>query len=183
MNGSPVILVQCRSAKTSCAKTSLGLAQPSVCKHLRVLRSLGPVHVRRHGRQMLCRTNAEAIRPLYNDSEAPMRSPGRSSCSVRKFNRLQFVSRVDTSVTVFVATRLSKPRFPRAEEIWAPLVVPALRARHLTPEGFRARDIAVKHPATEATELILRPEDVRSQVLSSLGAELAQPRRRSRRER
>ncbi len=44
---------------------SLGLAQPSVSKHLRVLRHVGLVHVRRHGRQMLYRTNAEAIRPLY----------------------------------------------------------------------------------------------------------------------
>src|SRR5438128_11813322 len=43
---------------------SLGLEQPSVSKHLRVLREVGLVHVRRDGRQMLYRTNAEAIRPL-----------------------------------------------------------------------------------------------------------------------
>ena len=43
----------------------LGLAQPSVSKHLRVLRDVGLVHVRRDGRQMLYRTNAEAIRPLH----------------------------------------------------------------------------------------------------------------------
>jgi len=44
---------------------SLGLEQPSVSKHLRVLRDVGLVHVRREGRQMFYRTNAEAIRPLH----------------------------------------------------------------------------------------------------------------------
>jgi DNA-binding transcriptional ArsR family regulator len=44
---------------------SLGLQQPSVSKHLRVLRDVGLVHVRRDGRRMLYRTNADAIRPLY----------------------------------------------------------------------------------------------------------------------
>src|SRR2546430_12955378 len=44
---------------------SLNLEQPSVSKHLRVLRQTGLVNVRRDGRRMLYRTNAEAIRPLY----------------------------------------------------------------------------------------------------------------------
>ena len=44
---------------------SLQLAQPSVSKHLRVLRDVGLVAARRDGRQILYRTNAEAIRPLY----------------------------------------------------------------------------------------------------------------------
>jgi len=44
---------------------SLGLPQPSVSKHLHVLRDVGLVHVRRDGRQKLYRTNAEAIRPLH----------------------------------------------------------------------------------------------------------------------
>lgn len=44
---------------------SLGLEQPSVSKHLRVLREVGLVHARRDGRQMLYHTNAEAIRPLH----------------------------------------------------------------------------------------------------------------------
>ena len=38
--------------------------QPSVSKHLRVLRVTGLVHMRCHGRQKLYRTNAAAIRPL-----------------------------------------------------------------------------------------------------------------------
>jgi len=44
---------------------SLGLGQPSVSKHLRVLLQVGLVNVRRDGRRMLYRTNAEAIRPLH----------------------------------------------------------------------------------------------------------------------
>src|SRR5215472_3075383 len=44
---------------------ALGLEQPSVSKHLRVLRNVGLVRVRREGRNMLYRLNAEAIRPLH----------------------------------------------------------------------------------------------------------------------
>jgi DNA-binding transcriptional ArsR family regulator len=44
---------------------ALGFEQPSVSKHLRVLHDVGLVRVRRNGRHMLYRTNAEAIRPLY----------------------------------------------------------------------------------------------------------------------
>src|SRR5271168_147839 len=44
---------------------ALRLEQPSVSKHLRVLRNVGLVHMRCQGRQKLYRTNAEAIRPLH----------------------------------------------------------------------------------------------------------------------
>ncbi len=44
---------------------SLSLEQPSVSKHLRVLKDVGLVNVRRDGRNMFYRTNAEAIRPLH----------------------------------------------------------------------------------------------------------------------
>ncbi len=44
---------------------TLGLEQPSVSKHLRVLLEVGLVRVRRDGRQMLYQTDAEAIRPLH----------------------------------------------------------------------------------------------------------------------
>jgi DNA-binding transcriptional ArsR family regulator len=44
---------------------SLSMAQPSVSKHLRVLKEVGLVDVRRDGRRMLYRTNAQAIRPLH----------------------------------------------------------------------------------------------------------------------
>jgi len=43
----------------------LRLGQPSVSKHLRVLREVGLVNVRRDGRRMLYRTNVDAIRPLH----------------------------------------------------------------------------------------------------------------------
>lgn len=44
----------------------LHLGQPSVSKHLKVLRDVGLVDVRREGRQMFYRTNPEAIRPLHD---------------------------------------------------------------------------------------------------------------------
>ena len=43
----------------------LGVSQPSVSKHLQVLRDVGLVHVRRDGRNVLYRTNADALRPLH----------------------------------------------------------------------------------------------------------------------
>src|ERR1041385_3911044 len=48
---------------------ALALEQPSVSKPLRVLKDVGLVHVRRDGRHMLYRTNAEAIRPLHEWTE------------------------------------------------------------------------------------------------------------------
>jgi DNA-binding transcriptional ArsR family regulator len=44
---------------------AIGLDQPSVSKHLGVLREVGLVHVRRNGRHRLYRTNAAALRPLH----------------------------------------------------------------------------------------------------------------------
>jgi DNA-binding transcriptional ArsR family regulator len=43
----------------------LKLDQPSVSKHLRVLRDVGLVRVRRNGRHMFYRANAEGIRPVH----------------------------------------------------------------------------------------------------------------------
>lgn len=48
---------------------AMGLEQPSVSKHLRVLKDVGLVHARREGRQMFYRTNAESIRPLHEWTE------------------------------------------------------------------------------------------------------------------
>ena len=45
--------------------SGLGLLQPAVSKHLRVLYEVGLVDVRRDGRQKFYRTNADAIRPLH----------------------------------------------------------------------------------------------------------------------
>jgi DNA-binding transcriptional ArsR family regulator len=44
---------------------TMRLEQPSVSKHLRVLRDVGLVRARRRGRHVLYRTNADAIRPLH----------------------------------------------------------------------------------------------------------------------
>lgn len=43
----------------------LGLAQPQVSKHLRVLREVGVVDVREDGRQRLYRVNGPALRPIH----------------------------------------------------------------------------------------------------------------------
>ena len=43
----------------------LRIDQPSVSKHLRVLRDTGLVRVRRNGRHKFYSTNAEAIRPIH----------------------------------------------------------------------------------------------------------------------
>ena len=44
---------------------AIELPQPSVSKHLKVLRDVGLVDVRRDGRRMLYHTNAHAVKPLY----------------------------------------------------------------------------------------------------------------------
>ena len=45
---------------------ALGLAQPQVSKHLRVLREVGVVDVRAHGRQRVYRLNGHALRPIHD---------------------------------------------------------------------------------------------------------------------
>jgi DNA-binding transcriptional ArsR family regulator len=44
----------------------LGLAQPQVSKHLRVLREVGAVVVREQGRQRLYRLNGQALKPIHD---------------------------------------------------------------------------------------------------------------------
>jgi DNA-binding transcriptional ArsR family regulator len=44
----------------------LGLAQPQVSKHLRVLREVGAVEVRNHGRHRLYRLNGPALKPIHD---------------------------------------------------------------------------------------------------------------------
>lgn len=45
---------------------ALGLAQPQVSKHLRVLREVGVVAVRGDGRRRLYRLNGGALRPIHD---------------------------------------------------------------------------------------------------------------------
>jgi DNA-binding transcriptional ArsR family regulator len=44
----------------------LGLAQPQVSKHLKVLREVGAVDVRDSGRQRLYRLNGHALKPIHD---------------------------------------------------------------------------------------------------------------------
>jgi DNA-binding transcriptional ArsR family regulator len=44
----------------------LGLAQPQVSKHLRVLREVGAVEVRGEGRRRLYRLNGHALKPIHD---------------------------------------------------------------------------------------------------------------------
>jgi DNA-binding transcriptional ArsR family regulator len=58
---------------------ALDLEQPSVSKHLRVLKDVGQVRARREGRQMLYHVNADAIRPLQS-GPGPLSGSGDISC-------------------------------------------------------------------------------------------------------
>ena len=44
----------------------LGMSQPLVSKHLRVLREVGAVEVRDEGRQRLYRLNGRALKPIHD---------------------------------------------------------------------------------------------------------------------
>jgi DNA-binding transcriptional ArsR family regulator len=46
--------------------SELGLAQPQVSKHLRVLREVGALDVREDGRQRLYRLNGRALKPIHD---------------------------------------------------------------------------------------------------------------------
>jgi DNA-binding transcriptional ArsR family regulator len=52
----------------------LGVAQPAVSKHLRVLREVGLVDVRDEGRQRMYRLNGEPLKPIYDWLKAYERS-------------------------------------------------------------------------------------------------------------
>jgi DNA-binding transcriptional ArsR family regulator len=45
---------------------ALGIAQPQVSKHLRVLREVGVVDVRNEGRRRLYRLNGHALKPIHD---------------------------------------------------------------------------------------------------------------------
>jgi DNA-binding transcriptional ArsR family regulator len=45
---------------------ALGLAQPQVSKHLRVLREVGVVRVREDGRRRLYRVNGRSLKPIHD---------------------------------------------------------------------------------------------------------------------
>jgi DNA-binding transcriptional ArsR family regulator len=45
---------------------AIGLAQPQISKHLRVLREVGLVEARERGRQRLYRLNGDALKPIHD---------------------------------------------------------------------------------------------------------------------
>lgn len=63
----------------------LGLAQPLVSKHLRVLREVGLVEVRDAGRQRLYRLNAAPLKPIHDWVQA------YQDLWTERFNRLDTV--------------------------------------------------------------------------------------------
>jgi len=60
-----LVYLAARERPVSDIAEAFELPQPSVSKHLKVLREVGLVHARRGGRQVFYRTNGEAIRPLH----------------------------------------------------------------------------------------------------------------------
>ncbi|MGA7242049.1 MAG: metalloregulator ArsR/SmtB family transcription factor [Terracidiphilus sp.] len=60
-----LLLLAAREHSVNEIVDSLRVDQPSVSKHLRVLRDVGLVRMRCNGRQKLYQTNAEGIRPLH----------------------------------------------------------------------------------------------------------------------
>lgn len=66
---------------------ALGVAQPSVSKHLKVLRDVGLVDVRRESRQMFYRANGEAIRPLFEWAQTFERSWSHQLARVKERSR------------------------------------------------------------------------------------------------
>ena len=71
----------------------LGLAQPQVSKHLRVLREVGAVEVREEGRQRLYRLNGHALKPIHDwvkslrAARGPSGSSGWTTCSTNSRRR------------------------------------------------------------------------------------------------
>jgi DNA-binding transcriptional ArsR family regulator len=63
----------------------LGLTQPQVSKHLRVLREVGAVEVRDEGRQRLYRLNGHALKPIHDWVKSYERSWSE------RFDQLDFV--------------------------------------------------------------------------------------------
>jgi DNA-binding transcriptional ArsR family regulator len=59
-------LIAARELSVNGMARALGLAQPQVSKHLRVLREVELVEVREAGRQRLYRLNGPALKPIHD---------------------------------------------------------------------------------------------------------------------
>jgi len=89
---------------------NLSLDQPSVSKHLRVLRSVGLVHMRCDGRHKYYRTNAEAIRPLHEWAATFERYWRHQLLSVKKLAEEKISQRNADTVPTIPTTTPDKER-------------------------------------------------------------------------
>jgi DNA-binding transcriptional ArsR family regulator len=62
-------LIAARELSVNGVAGALGMAQPQVSKHLRVLRKVELVEVREAGRQRLYRLNGPALKPIHDWAE------------------------------------------------------------------------------------------------------------------
>src|SRR5438105_636847 len=84
----------------------LGLAQPQVSKHLRVLREVGAVDVREEGRRRVYRLNGSALKPIHDWVKNYERLPeGVSEEEGRTVNTTTFTEADGrTTLTILVQT-------------------------------------------------------------------------------
>jgi len=61
-----LVYLASRERPVGAIAAALRMRQPSISKHLKVLRGAGLVRTRREGRQVFYRTDVEAIRPLHD---------------------------------------------------------------------------------------------------------------------
>jgi DNA-binding transcriptional ArsR family regulator len=60
------VINRCMSRGVTELAGRLGMTQPQVSKHLRVLREVGAVDVREDGRQRMYRLNGRALKPIHD---------------------------------------------------------------------------------------------------------------------
>jgi len=144
---------------------TLGLEQPAVSKHLRVLRNVGLVHVRRVGRHKLYRTNVRAnYRMVQNLLPLLRKRPGQV---------------VFINSSVGLSARPNVGQFSATQHALRALT-DALRAE-ISPDGIRVLSVYPGRVATPRQEklyteqgsdykpqLLVQAEDIASVVLNAL---------------
>jgi DNA-binding transcriptional ArsR family regulator len=79
---------------------ALRIDQPSVSKHLRVLRDVGLVRMRCQGRQKLYQTDAEAIRPMHEWTKTFERYWGHQLVRVKERAETRAKQLAESSLTM-----------------------------------------------------------------------------------
>jgi len=94
--------------------SELGLPQPSVSKHLRVLSDVDLVRARREGRRILYRTNSDAIRPLHEWAGAFQRYWGRQLLRIKdRAEAAHRATRAERRTSITVRETSPRRRSPR----------------------------------------------------------------------